>query len=78
MPLLRADLALPSGVTGPFDLAPFARAAARRASEIGFGSCVSSDMYRSQFKDITALKDKLVRNRVKLLVLLSRWAKKFA
>jgi hypothetical protein len=34
---LRADLALPSSVLGPWDLAPLARAAARWASEIGLG-----------------------------------------
>jgi hypothetical protein len=41
----------PSGVTGPWDLAPLARAAARRASEIGIGFRNLWDIFSSRFQD---------------------------
>jgi hypothetical protein len=46
-----ADLAFPSGVTGPWDFAPFALAAARRASEIGLGLRNLWDIFFPRFQD---------------------------
>ena len=47
----RADFAFPSGVTGPWDLAPLALAAARRAAEIDVGFRNLWDIFSSRFKD---------------------------
>jgi hypothetical protein len=46
-----ADFAFPSGVTGPWDLAPLARAASRRASEMGIGFRNLWDIFSSRFHD---------------------------
>jgi hypothetical protein len=46
-----ADFAFPSGVTGPWDMAPLALAASRRAWEIGIGFRNLWDIFSSRFHD---------------------------